>query len=110
MMIFGAYNHVSNPEFYNGFIPNFLPKLAVNYLFSVIELIIGILIIRTKWRALGSACFIALMLVFFPIHIWDLLKDVPAIGSKEAAMVRLFVQLVFIGMAYFVFKRSDREK
>ena len=106
MMIFGAYNHVADPEFYNGFIPDFFPKLIVNYISAIVELIIGVLIILPNWRRLGALLFIGLMVAFFPIHIWDLLKDVPAIGSKQLAMIRLVVQFIFIGIAYFVFKKA----
>ncbi len=110
MMLFGAYNHVANPAFYNGFIPDFFPKLIVNYFSAVVELVIGVLIIVPKWRKVGSLSFIGLMIAFFPIHIWDLLKEVPAIGSKEAAIIRLVVQFIFIGIAYFVFKKSSFQK
>ena len=110
MMIYGAYNHVANPNFYNGFIPDFFPKLIVNYFSAIVELIIGLLILTPKWRKMGSLSFIGLMIAFFPIHIWDLLKDVPAIGSKEAAIIRLVVQFIFIGIAYFVYKKSGFQK
>jgi uncharacterized membrane protein len=106
MMLFGAYNHVANPVFYNGFIPDFFPKLIVNYLSAFVELTIGILILAPNFRKIGSLSFIGLMIAFFPIHIWDLLKDVPAIGSKEAATIRIAVQFVLIGIGYFVFKKS----
>jgi uncharacterized membrane protein len=106
MMIFGTYNQVADPEFYDGFIPDFFPKLTVNYISAIVKLIIGVLIILPNWRRLGSLLFIGLMVAFFPIHIWDLLKDVPAIGSKQLAMIRLVVQFIFIGIAYFVFKRT----
>ena len=110
IMISGAYNHIANPDFYNGFIPDFFPKLLVNYFSAVVELIIGVLIIFPKWRKMGSLLFIGLMIAFFPIHIWDLLKEVPAVGSKEAAIIRLVVQFIFIGIAYFVFKKPGFRK
>mgnify|MGYP000159172914 CR=1 FL=1 len=106
MMIYGFYNHIANPAFYNGFIPDFFPKLIVNYFTSAVELIIGILIIVPRWRKLGALSFMGLMVAFFPIHIWDLLKDIPAIGSKQAAVIRLIVQFIFIGIAYFVYKKA----
>ena len=76
MMIFGAYNHVADPEFYNGFIPDFFPKLTVNYISAIVELIIGVLIIIPNWRRLGALLFIGLLVAFFPFHIWDLLQVV----------------------------------
>lgn len=107
-MLFGAYNHIANPNFYNGFIPDFLPKIAVNYLSALVELIIGVLILIPNKRNLGALSFVALMVAFFPIHIWDLLKDIPAIGSKQAAVIRLVVQCIFIAIGYFVFKKSKK--
>ena len=89
MMIFGTYNQVADPAFYDGFIPDFFPKLTVNYISPIVELIIGVLIILPNWRRLGALLFIGLMVAFFPIHIWDLLKDVPAIGSKQLAIISL---------------------
>ena len=106
IMIIGAYNHIANPGFYNNFIPDFFPKLIVNYFTAVVELIIGVLIIFPKWRKLGALLFIALMIAFFPIHIWDLLKEVPAIGSKQLAATRLVIQFVLVGIGYFVFKKA----
>ena len=37
IMLYGAYNHVTNPAFYNGFIPDFMPKLIVNYFSAVMD-------------------------------------------------------------------------
>lgn len=110
LMLFGAYNHLANPDFYLGFIPENLPKAPVHYLTALVEFIIGSLILIPKYRRLGALSFIALMLAFLPIHIWDLLKDMPAIGSKQAAIIRLIVQFVFIAIAYFIFKRSNPNK
>ncbi len=106
LMLFGSYNHIANPSFYNGFIPDILPKLLVNYLSAFVELIIGAIILFPGSRKIGASLFIGLMVSFFPIHIWDLLKEVPAIGSKEAAVARIIIQFVFVGIAYFVYKNS----
>jgi uncharacterized membrane protein len=69
MMIFGTYNQVADPEFYDGFIPDFFPKLTVNYISAIVKLIIGVLIILPNWRRQGALLFIGLMVAFFPIHI-----------------------------------------
>ena len=39
---YAGFMHFKKPNFFNGFIPNFLPKLAVNYVFGFIEFILGI--------------------------------------------------------------------
>lgn len=105
-MLFGAYNHIAAPEFYNNFIPDFLPKLIVNYISAIIEFIIGVLVIFPKMRVLGAKAFIILMICFFPVHIWDLFREEPAIGSFNLAVVRIFIQFLFIYMAYFVSRLS----
>lgn len=90
LMLFGGINHIIKPEFYNGFIPDFLPKLAVNYFSAIVELIIGGLILYPKTRKQGFLAFIALMFAFYPIHIWDLLKETPAIGSHQGRSYKAF--------------------
>lgn len=110
MMLFGAYKHIVNPEFYAAFIPDFLPKFEVNYLSGIIEGIIGILIIIPHFRKIGLQAFIGLMIAFFPIHIWDLFKEVPAIGSKQAAIIRLSVQVIFIMIGVFLLKQSKKKE
>ncbi len=109
LMIYGSYNHVANPAFYNGFIPDFLPKLAVNYFSAVVELIVGILLIIPKTRAKGFLSFSILMVAFLPIHIWDLFKEVPAIGSQNAAIIRLIVQFIFIALTYLAYKAESKK-
>ncbi len=109
LMLFGSYNHVANPAFYNGFIPDFLPKLAVNYFSAVIELIVGILLVVPKTRAKGFLSFSALMMAFLPIHIWDLFKEVPAVGSQNAAIIRLIVQFIFIALTYLAYKSESKK-
>jgi uncharacterized membrane protein len=108
MMLFGSYNHIAKPEFYNGFIPNIFPKLMINYLSAIIEGIIGLLIIFPKTRLNGIKAFTILMVAFFPIHIWDLLKEIPAIGSKQAAIIRIVVQVIFIILGLVLIKRGKK--
>ena len=39
---YAGFMHFKNPRFFNGFIPDFLPKLTVNYVFGFIEFVLGI--------------------------------------------------------------------
>jgi hypothetical protein len=44
------------------------------------------------------------MLAFLPLHLMDVFKDAPAIGSHKAALVRLPLQFVFILWAWFIYR------
>ena len=96
-MIFGGVQHFLNPEFYEPFVPGFLPfKSVVIFLSGVITVFLGALLFIPKFTKFGAIGIFALMLVYLPIHIWDVFSETPAIGSHEAALVRLPVQFIFI--------------
>ena len=98
--------HFKKPKFFNGFIPNFLPKLTVNYVFGFIEFVLGIGLFlnqTTKNAALGT---FVLMLLFLPVHIWDLTKKRPAIGSKKLAIIRIPLQFLLMYCAYLIYINS----
>jgi uncharacterized membrane protein len=105
-LIYGGYNHFQNPEFYNGFIPDFLPKLGVNYISGIIEILLGIGLFKKGYEKKSAYGIFLLMIAFMPIHIWDTFKEVPAIGSKMAAYIRIAVQVLFIVWAYVIYKNE----
>ncbi|MCX8209919.1 MAG: hypothetical protein OTI34_02665 [Lewinella sp.] len=91
----GAY-HFVNPAFYNPMMPRWFPKELANAAGGIVEIIIGIGLLVPDWRtyALYAAC--GLMVVFLPLHIWDLMKPKPAVGPHWAAAVRLLIQVLLI--------------
>ncbi|WP_188051495.1 hypothetical protein [Flavobacterium sp. GP15] len=100
-IIYGGINHFIKPEFYIPFVPSFLGfKTVIIYVSGVVEIGIGLLLLIKKYRGVGAFSLLVLMLVFLPIHIWDIFSDTPAIGSHQAALIRLPIQLVFIGIAW----------
>lgn len=107
-MVYGGINHFRNPAFYDAFMPDFFPKLLANYASGAVEIILGVGLLFPKWRMQAAWGILILMLIFLPLHIWDLFKDQPAIGSMKAAMIRVPVQFLFIGWAYW-FTRSPKE-
>jgi uncharacterized membrane protein len=111
-IIFGAFfcyagiMHFIKPKFFNGFIPDFLPKLTVNYIFGAIEFILGIgLFFNITFRN-ASLGIIILLTIFLPIHIWDYTKTKPAIGSKKIAIIRIFIQFILLYGAYLIYSNS----
>ena len=96
--------HFIKPKFYNRFIPNFLPKLTVNYIVGIIEFIFGIGLLIPTTRSYACLGIFVLMLLFLPIHLWDATKKNPAIGSKLLAYIRIPVQFLFLYIAYFIYQ------
>ncbi len=104
-MIFGGVNHFLKPEMYLPFIPSFLPGEAINYLSGIAEIIVGIGVFIPAFRSQSTLGILVLMLLFLPLHIVDVFKENPAIGSHQMALIRLPLQFVFILWAWFIHKK-----
>ncbi len=105
-MIVGGYAHFASPETYNALIPDFLPKLIVNYAAGIVEGTLGLGILYPPMRKLAATGIFLLMIAFLPLHIWDVFRDQPAMGSQTAAIVRVFIQFLFIYWPWWVRKES----
>jgi len=102
-LIYAGVKHFLTPEFYEPFVPAFLPaKTVIVYLSGVVEIVLGVLLFVPKYTKKAATGVIVLMLIFLPVHIWDVFSDTPAIGSHTAAMIRVPFQFVFIAWAYAV--------
>ena len=102
-LIFGGVQHFLKPETYVPFVPVFLPgTMAIIYVSGVLEIVFGIALFFKKWAYMGATGILILMLLFLPIHIWDVFSDTPAIGSQTAALIRLPLQFLLIGSAWKV--------
>ena len=86
LMLLGAYGHIANPDFYGPMIPAFIPVGFANWASVIVEAAIGIGLIIPATRKLAAWGFFLLMIVFLPIHIWDLFQENPVVGSKQAAV------------------------
>ena len=105
IMILGGAMHFINPEMYDPFIPDFLPKDLVIYGSGVLEIMVGIAAMIPRYRSLGTLGILVLMLAFLPLHIMDVFSDQPAIGSHQLSLIRLPIQFVFILWAWFINKK-----
>ncbi len=100
-MLYGGIQHFVATAFYWPFVPGFLPfKMAIIYISGFLEIAVGILLLFKKSQGVAAMALLVLMLVFLPIHIWDVFSETPAIGSTQAALVRLPVQLLFIAISW----------
>ena len=103
LLIISAIAHIVNPAFYEPLIPDFINSRFANILSFITELAAGILLIVPKYRPWGGLAFMVLMIAFLPIHIWDLTKEAPMVGSKNAAIVRIIVQIVLIYAGWWIY-------
>jgi hypothetical protein len=53
----------------------------------------------------AGLAFAALCAGYLPLHIWDLFRGDPVITPYAAAIIRVVVQLLFIGIGWLVWKR-----
>ncbi|HAA15367.1 MAG TPA: hypothetical protein DCE41_28195 [Cytophagales bacterium] len=106
IMLASAVGHFINPEFYSAMIPSWAPEGLTNIAVGLGEFAVAVALILPKYRKLGALGWTILMLIFLPIHIWDLTRDQPAMGSTTAATVRLVIQFVLIYGGYRLYQKS----
>ncbi|TDQ30161.1 DoxX family protein [Tenacibaculum caenipelagi] len=100
---FAGVMHFVKPKVFNRFIPPFLPKLAVNYIAGFFEFTIGICLLINQTAKQAALAMFVLMLIFLPIHIWDVFREKPAIGSKKIAIIRVLLQFLLLYIAYLIY-------
>lgn len=107
-MLNAGVQHFVKPDFFTAFVPSFLIyKTAIIYVSGMVEIILAILLMIPKYVYLAATGIFFLMLLFLPIHIWDVFSDTPVIGSHKAAMIRLSLQFVLIALAYKLKKNNE---
>lgn len=103
-MIYAGVSHFRKPEIFFPFIPSFLPEEGFNYLVGIVEIIVGIGAFIPKFRPQATLGILLLMIIFLPLHMMDVFKENPAIGTHQAALIRLPIQFVLIGWAWYISK------
>lgn len=91
---------------YGPIIPDALSKDLITYLSGAVELLLGVGLFIRSLRPLAGLGVLILMIVFLPLHLWDVFRDEPAMGSKLLASIRLMLQFVLIGWAWLVYKAA----
>lgn len=106
--LFGAFlivagiGHFLHPQTYFAFIPDFLPKDVVNYLSGLLEILVGIVVFIPRFKNISTFTILLMMVAFLPLHIIDVFKEHPAIGSHTIAIIRLPLQFLLIYWAWFI--------
>ncbi|MEI9921460.1 MAG: hypothetical protein WDO14_22135 [Bacteroidota bacterium] len=105
LFLAGGLNHIFNPKFYKYFIPGGLPKLTVNYVSGILEILLGAGVAFVETRYWSAAGILILMILFLPLHVIDLFRERPAIGSRLLAIIRLPVQFLLIWGAWWLMQQ-----
>ena len=102
-LILGGVQHFISPTNYIPFVPSFLPfTMAIIYISGLFEILFGLALFFKKHETIGAWGILILMLLFLPIHIWDVFSETPAIGSHHADIIRLPVHFLLIFIAWKV--------
>ena len=104
--VFAGIMHIIKPNIFKHFIPNGLPKKFINYITGVVEFALGIGLFFSETIKLAAIGIFILMILFLPIHIWDVTRERPAIGSKKLAIIRIPLQFVLMYCAYLIYTHS----
>ena len=106
IMILAGIQHFRDPAMYGPIIPDGFPKDLVTYLSGVVEVVLGVGLFLQRYRRPASFGVLILMIIFLPLHVADVFRDEPAMGSKLMAYIRLPVQFLLIGWAWLVYKSA----
>ena len=98
--------HFIEPDFFLKIMPPYLPyHLELVYLSGAFEIILGIGLLIKKYRKLVSWGLIILLIAVYPANIYLAFNTEPQqainISPFLASWVRLPLQFVFIGLAYW---------
>lgn len=107
MIVAGAMHFIS-PAVYLPFFPNQWPQIAIIYGSGILEVVVGLCTLIPRYRSFGTLGIFILMLAFLPLHVIDVFKENPVVGSKLIAYIRLPFQFVLIAWAWFIFKKKEQ--
>lgn len=95
-------NHFWHPQFYLNIMPSYIPyPLEMVYISGICEIGFSILLWFSQTRKTASWLIIAMLIVFFTVHVDMIVKTYPAMGMPFwIAVIRFPLQFVLIRWAY----------
>ena len=93
--------HFSHTWTFMKFLPDWFPAHEWTvWISGGLEIVLGAAILFPKTRSMAALGILILLILYTPLHVIDLMRHWPIIGSKAMAWARLPIQLVMIYMAY----------
>jgi uncharacterized membrane protein len=104
--IYVGIKHFIDPHWFINIVPPYLPwHLELVYLSGLFEIILGLLLLIPKTRKLAAYGLIVLLIAVYPANIYLAFNELPqkmiGISSFAASWIRLPIQFIFIGLAYW---------
>ena len=99
--------HFTDPNWFLYIIPPFLSLIGLElvYISGVFEILFGIMLLIPKTRKLASYGLILLLLAVYPANLYLAFYKEPqkliGISAFAASWVRLPIQFIFLGLAYW---------
>ena len=82
LMILAGIQHFRDPAMYGPIIPDALPKDLITYISGAVEILFGAGLFFRRVLLMASMGVLILMIGFLPLHLWDVFRDEPAMGSQ----------------------------
>ncbi len=106
LVFLAGVQHFVNPDFFNEIVPPWLPpnESFWTYLSGVAELVIGAMLISTRYRRAGALAAIGLFVAVYPANIymvWDW-RD-RELSERLVSYGRLPLQFVIVWLAWKVY-------
>ena len=107
LYIYVGINHFIDTKSFLIIIPPYLQTIGLEiiYLSGIFEIILGILLIIPKYRKIASYGIMLLLIAVYPANIYLAFNEEPqnlmGISSFMASWVRLPLQFIFLGLAYW---------
>ena len=105
--IYVGIKHFIDPNWFLYIIPPFLSFIGLElvYISGFFEIILGILLLYPQSRQMASYGLILLLIAVYPANLYLAFYEQPqklmGISSFAASWVRLPIQFVFLGLAYW---------
>ena len=99
--------HFIDPEWFLFIMPPFLSSIGLEliYISGFFEIILGLLLIYSKTRKIAAFGLIVLLIAVYPANIYlafnQKAQELIGITSFMASWVRLPIQFIFLGLAYW---------
>ena len=105
--IYVGIKHFIDPDWFLYIIPPYLVKIGIElvYISGFFEILFGFLLLIPKYRKLAAYGIILLLIAVYPANIYLALNEEPqkllGISSFAASWIRLPIQFILIGLAYY---------
>ena len=105
--IYVGIKHFIDPNWFLYIIPPYLVKIGIKlvYISGFFEILFGVFLLIPKYRKLAAYGIILLLIAVYPANIYLAFNEEPqkliGISSFAASWIRLPIQFILIGLAYY---------